>query len=242
MLSNYTINPWTITGNVETDSTLFVSRKYSTKVLTNAQKESFFISPEQHNVIIGSMLGDLFLNKQRENARLEFKQSSDKKEYIYHLFNLFSSHSNMVTPKHKEYIDKRNNKVYTSIGFATYSLPCFNYYYDLFYVDRIKTIPFNIGDLMTAESLAYWLMDDSYKHSSGLSICTESFTEQEVLLLISVLKEKFNLNCNPMKRPPNNFRIYVKAKSLNHLRNLVSPYFVPFMMYKINKESKDNNE
>lgn len=80
-------------------------------------------------------------------------------------------------------------------------------------------------------------MDDSYKHSSGLSICTESYSEQEVLLLISVLKEKFNIDCNPMKRDSNKFRIYVKAKSLNDLRNLVSPYFVPSMLYKISEEN-----
>jgi LAGLIDADG DNA endonuclease family len=76
-------------------------------------------------------------------------------------------------------------------------------------------------------------MDDSCKHGSGLSICTESYSEQEVLLLIYVLKEKFNIDSNPMKRNSNKFRIYIKSKSLNDLRKLVSPYFIPSMMYKI---------
>ena len=101
------------------------------------------------------------------------------------------------------------------------------------YVNGVKRIPLNIGELLTARSLAYWLMDDSYKHSSGLSICTESYSEQEVLLLISFLKEKFNIDSNPMKRNSNKFRIYIKSKSLNDLRKLVSPYFLPSMMYKI---------
>lgn len=39
--------------------------------------------------------------------------------------------------------------------FNTYSLPCFNYYYDLFYVDKVKRVPFNIGELLTPLGLAY---------------------------------------------------------------------------------------
>jgi len=68
---------------------------------------------------------------------------------------------------------------------------------------------------LTPQALAYWLMDDAYKHSSGVSICTESYTEHEVLILVGVFKEKFNLDCTPMKRNANRFRIYVKTKSLD---------------------------
>lgn len=76
-------------------------------------------------------------------------------------------------------------------------------------------------------------MDDSYKHIYGLSICTGYFPVREVLLLISVLKEKFNIDCNPMKRNINKYRIYIKSRPLNGLRKFISPYFVPSMMYKI---------
>lgn len=56
-------------------------------------------------------------------------------------------------------------------------------------------------------------MDDSYKHSSGVSICTDSFTEQEVLILVTVIKDKFNIDCSIMNRKPGQFRIYIKSKS-----------------------------
>ena len=76
-------------------------------------------------------------------------------------------------------------------------------------------------------------MDDSYKHGSGLSICTDSYSEQEILILVNVLNNKFNIDCNMMNRKIDQYRIYVKVKSLNHLRNLVLPYFVPSMLYKL---------
>lgn len=162
-----------------------------------------------------------------------FKQSLDKKEYIYHLFDLFSGYSNMDAPNHKDYFDKRTNKVYTSIVFNTYSLPCFNYYHELFYVNGVKIIPLNIGQLLTAESLAYWAMDDGCKHNSGFYFCTDSYTFTEVELLIKVLKENFDLNCTPQERIKGQYRIYIKTNSMEKFRSLVTPHFRSSMLYKL---------
>ena len=52
-------------------------------------------------------------------------------------------------------LDFRTGKIYNRIKFNTYSLPCFNYYYDLFYIYGIKIIPLNIGGLLTPKGLAY---------------------------------------------------------------------------------------
>jgi hypothetical protein len=216
-------------------------RSYSS-LLTNVQKDSFSVSPDLHEIIIGLSLGDLHIRKPRNNALFMFEQGLIHEAYILHLYTLFKDYCSLDPKYSQRKPDFRTGKIYSRITFYTYSLPCFNYYRDLFYVDGVKTIPLNIGELLTARSLAYWLMDDSHKHSSGLSICTDSYSEQEVLLLISVFKEKFNIHCSPMKRGSNKLRIYVKAKSLNDLRNLVSPYFIPSMIYKIGEENNDNDE
>jgi hypothetical protein len=57
--------------------------------------------------------------------------------------------------KYLESYDKRTDKIYRSVYFNTFSLPCFNYYYELFYLDGLKIVPKNIGDLLTASGLAY---------------------------------------------------------------------------------------
>ena len=46
------------------------------------------------------------------------------------------------------------------IYFSTYTLPCFNELYNLFYLSGKKVIPNNIGDLLTPLSLAYWIADE----------------------------------------------------------------------------------
>ena len=82
-------------------------------------------------------------------------------------------------------------------------LPCFNYLGDLFYIDKVKTIPSNIGDLLTEVGLAFWIMDDGGLGSNGtLNLHTDSYSLTEVNLLIDVLKRNFDINSRiSIKRP-----------------------------------------
>lgn len=216
----------------------FVNRNYSTKRLTNLERNSFSVSPYLHEVIIGCSLGDLNVRKQTNFACLRFSQGIVNKDYIYHLFNLFSSYSNMKIPKHYEFLDKRNNKVNTSISFNTYSLPCLNYYYDLFYIDGVKTIPDNIGEFLTPVALAYWSMDDGYKNGNGFMLCTDSYSLSEVELLIKVLKNNFDLNCTYHSKGKDNYRIYIKTDSIKKFRLLVTPHIHESMMYKLTVDTE----
>ena len=99
------------------------------------------------------------------------------------------------------------NKLYSAIKFQTLSLSCFNIYRELFYnLKGTKILPVNIEQLITPKGLAYWFMDDGYKSGKGLYICTESFSLNENIILINILKNKFNLECNYHK-VTNGYRI-----------------------------------
>lgn len=52
-----------------------------------------------------------------------------------------------------------------------------------------------IGEWLTSRGLAHWKIGDGYLNSNGktIEIFTDNFTLSEVALLISVLKNKFNL-------------------------------------------------
>lgn len=122
--------------------------------------------------------------------------------------------------------DLRTNKVYSSVWFNTYSLPCFNKYYELFYLN--KRIPLNIGELLTAKGLAYWSLDDGFIQGNNFRFCTDSFTLNEVELLIKVLKDNFDLNCSSQIRSKNkyHYRIYIKSDSMDKFRSLVNLIFI----------------
>lgn len=63
---------------------------------------------------------------------------------------------------------------------------------------------------------------------SDLALCTDSFTLNEVILLINILIIKFNLNCtiqwnnkaNGVKYP----RIYIRANSIVKLQTSISKF------------------
>lgn len=204
-----------------------IIRNYSSlgNDLTNYQKEA----------IIGLILGDLHISKVKKtyNARLMFKQGLKNCNYIIHLFYLFSDYCISI-PKIKSYFDKRTNKTYYSIYFDTRSLSIFNYYHSLFYDNEgVKLIPSNIGDLLTPVGLAYWAMDDGNKHRTHFYLNTDSFSLDDTILLIKVLKENFDLNCSFHKKRKGQYRIYILKDSIEKFKTLVTPYFHQSMLYKL---------
>ena len=106
-------------------------------------------------IIIGLLLGDLnCLKGSLKNARLKFEQGEVHSEYLFHLYEIFKEFYK-TEPKVSKRFDSRTNKFYTKIKFSTLSSPLFNYYLDLFYINNKKIIPINIGEILTAKSLAY---------------------------------------------------------------------------------------
>src|SRR5882724_13261229 len=89
-----------------------IYRSYSTGRLTNAQRESFLVSPDLHEILIGISLRDFHIlnHPKGKNANLVFTQGLVNKDYINNLFELFSSYSNMKEPKLHEYFDKKLEK------------------------------------------------------------------------------------------------------------------------------------
>ena len=163
-------------------------------------KYKIILNNIQKDIIIGTILGDSSLERYERsiNSRLRIDRTfPHHAEYTMHLF---SHLINLCGKGPKVYIrkpDLRNNKIYSSIQFKTLALPSLNYYKDLFYKDGKKIIPANIGDFLTARALAYWIQDDGTADTrGGITLCTDSFRELEVWILIATLKQNFNLDCN----------------------------------------------
>jgi hypothetical protein len=117
------------------------------------------LSLKEKNILVGLLLGDAHLQKRSvtSNARLHFVQSIKFLPYFYDIYDIFKIY---CTPnfkpsiKHISAVSKGERK-YQCIGFTTRQLPCFNELQELFYNnEKIKKIPLNIEELLTAEGLA----------------------------------------------------------------------------------------
>lgn len=138
---------------------LITIRSYSTKRLTKVQRDSLTISSELAQVIIGVLMADASIERRaiNHNARLVFKQGSINEAYLLHLYAKFKDYCGSAPKTSDSKPDLRTGKIYSSIRFTTYSLPCLNYYHELFYVNRVKIIPLNIANLLTDVGLAFSL-------------------------------------------------------------------------------------
>jgi hypothetical protein len=102
--------------------------------------------------------------------------------YSYSLFEPYCSSAPKV------YTDSNGR---TSVRFNTLSSLIFTKFNSLFYLERVKHVPPNIGDLLTARALAFWAMDDGCKSEPGFVLCTEGSATPSKLYLVQTLKEKF---------------------------------------------------
>ena len=177
------------------------------------------------------------MGKRAKNGRFNFTQSVKSEDYLHSLFNIFSPYCSS-SPKLIKYFDKRTQKEYSSLYFRTKSLKMFTDYHKFFYIEGRKVVPLNIFDLLSPIGLAHLIQQDGsfHKVSKGVTICTDSFIKKEVELICFVLTEKFNLRCTIQKAPGESldrFRIYISAKSVPLLRDLVQSYFHSSMLYKL---------
>ena len=69
--------------------------------------------------------------------------------------------------------------------------------------------------------------------SHGLDLCTNSYSIQDVVLLINVLIIKYRLECTLQTQQKNQYLIYIQQCSMASLLNIVSPYMHPSMLYKL---------
>lgn len=122
--------------------------------------------PEYQNKALIGHWGDkgdgwLTIQSLTSNARFGFAQSGTvgKQDYFWHVLNLFSIFSTPgLTPTIKTFSRVGYNTVLTSplllkhhtvqgghISFVTMQLPCFNVYYQMYYVNGKRIVPFNRG-------------------------------------------------------------------------------------------------
>lgn len=83
----------------------------------------------------------------------------DRTEYLFYIYSFFSNYCSS-----KPFYYNKYNKNFKSYDrghyFNSMTLPCFNYFKDIFYLNNIKIVPLNIYKLLTPIGLAFWIMDD----------------------------------------------------------------------------------
>ena len=189
------------------------------------------------SVICGSLLGNGQAEKRLIGlgTRINFYQEDAHTEYLLYLHNMLFKlgYCNSKLPVETTRLGAKG-KVRKIIRFSTWTYTSFNWIHDLWYKDKVKCVPNCIGEFLTPLALAIWIMDDGAKVGKGLKFSTNSFNYNECLILVKALNDNFNIKASIQSAGSNNqYIIYIWKESMVNLRNIVSPYIIPEMKYKI---------
>lgn len=210
----------------------------STKQLNKHIYFMYGLPPFQLEVLIGLLLSDgwLIIDKQYRsiNARFGLKQSMVNFPFLWYVFNILSHYCrNLPHPNH----NTKRGKVFYNLTIQTRAFPVLTELYNIFYVNGVKIVPASLINYLTPVSLAFWIMGDGFSRGSGVAICTDSYTLEEIELIISALYVKFGLRCTKFiqdkESSPIKYRIYIRAEDMPILIPLVGPHMYPTMLYKL---------
>jgi hypothetical protein len=213
--------------NVNLNSTIGLPK------LTKFLRDITYLNTKSLDVLIGLLLGDGYIKKGKNstNVRFAVKQSIINFPFMWKIFTELSHYCSSL-PRFDFAILKE--KKYGQLILETRSYPVLNEIYKLFIKNNVKVIKEELYHYLSPKALAYWIMSDGLSSQYGLTICTDSFTEREVILLINILKIRFDLNCSLhfLNKKP---RLYIKADSMKKLRTIVDPFIITFSKYKLQK-------
>jgi LAGLIDADG DNA endonuclease family len=187
--------------------------------------------------LVGLLIFDGWIVKRKGwNSRIGFKQSIINFNYLWFVFSEIS-----VICSNFPYLCRtiKRGKLFYSFQFETRQLNCLNELFYLFYNSdtskkgsNIKQIKFEFFNYLDYIVLAHWIMSDGSKRNKGITLCTDCFTIQEVVMLINMLIIKFDISPTVHKEK-SNYRIYINRKDLNKLLPYIKPYFIDSFLYKI---------
>ena len=186
-----------------------------------------FLSSKQEDVLIGSILGDGYLELNGNNCRFQAQHSLKQKEYVDWKWSIFKG---LVKSKPKK-VGKNDYR------FRTINSHILTAYYAIFYPDgKTKIIPKIIANLLVHPlALAVFYMDDGKRRPDcrGFFLDTLAFNEEDQRLLIIALEKNFGFKGLCLHWNGDGYHIYFPAKNADLFISQVKPYVIPSMRYKL---------
>jgi hypothetical protein len=176
----------------------------------------------QKDLIVGTLLGDGCISKK---GSLSVSHCEKQKELTQHKFNILQPFTNSI------HISTSQNSIMHS--FSTIQHPELKFYQNLFYSPN-KIIKNELLSYLTPTALAFWLMDDGScgksQNKTYIILHTEGFSKDDNIKLQSFLRS-FNID-STLRSYKYNF-LYIPKEFTIKLSNLVKPFIIDCMRYKI---------
>lgn len=191
---------------------------------------------EQISILIGTILGDAYLQKTgRNNARLRFEHGNKQKDYLLWKISKFPK---LFQGKPK-YLKRRHpisNRTYRYWRHQSNSTPELGKWRAIFYKEGKKHIPGDLTKLMKDPlTLAVWYMDDGYYYARDKVsyLYLGKIEKKEAENVKTTIKKNFNIFSKVLDKKQKGFALYFSPKETIELHKKISSYILPLFNYKI---------
>ena len=206
------------------------------------------ISFEQNQLILGTLLGDaciVVMKKRALKPGLEYVTGhcAEQKGYTDYIAKVMNVNVKSYIHGEKSYAPGKT--FYTARYNNKYELEKI---YNICYSGGKKVVSKDWASLLTEQAIAHWFMDDGcscfIKNKSNristitVRFATLSFNEQECRILMDRLKY-FSIDTSLIKSGDGGTKniICVKSASVDTFMNMVEPYIVDCLKYKIKRKN-----
>ncbi len=197
------------------------------------EKDPFLIiTQKEHDLIIGSLLGDSSIRQRDRNSCFRVSHSIKQKDYINWKYEILKNFVFSEFYQRKRILNKRQIHM---INLATRTHFVFNYYRNLFYKNNVKVISKDILNHLNPRSLAIWVCDDgSFSKTQGyIILCTNSFNLKQHKLIKEFFNKNFGLDPTIGYRDKKYYYLRFKKEDSKKLIKMIKPFIPNCMKYKI---------
>lgn len=194
---------------------------------------------KQKAVIIGTLLGDGFLQKTgKNNARLRLEHSLKQEDYLLWKIQILDNYFQSKP----QYLERNNIKFgnsYQYIRAQSYSGSEFGKLLKLFYLNGVKVIPKEILNLLKDPlSLAIWFMDDGYFYPRDkiAYIYLPKYDSDSVNNILTVLKVNFDLSPVLKIKKRGEYVLIFTVQETMKLMDIIKSFVIPSMNYKLSSQ------
>lgn len=218
-------------------------KKYGIKIKKHKRQYDFYygqsLNETQNQLILGSLMGDGCVSKHHEGENdCRFIEQHCVKQLYY--LKMKKDILNNFVSREIQFTDNSKNNSFGngfSCSFSTVLHKEFKKYYEMFYVNNKKTIPY--FDLKPF-SLAIWYYDDgsldTFKRN-GKNIATfhtQGFDDSSIKNARKMLLDNFNITTYIVHVKNKKYRVIrMNSENTQKLLNIVKNYSVPCLSYKL---------
>jgi hypothetical protein len=206
------------------------------------------LSQLQKDCIFGTLLGDGNLQTENQGRTWRYRalHKHEHKQYLCNKYEILKPLCSSP-PAYGKVFDPRTGKTYERNYFNTTQQSSLKFFGDMFYSYNptlnkwVKDVPLKVEKFLTPTALAYFYMDDGalkwLNNSNAMRICTESFSQHGVERLQKVLLKLYKVDTTTCKHGTG-FRILIPEQSSATFREVIQPYLVDCMKYKVSDGQK----